>query len=203
MSSGSGAWDQHFIDHHINTRTGLSNYKLGMLIFIASEIMFFGGLIGAYIVLRYGNMPWAPPNNIEIPLALVAINTVILLSSSWFMHAAEVGLQNGNQSKFKTNLLITIVLGAIFLSIQGYEYVHLLGEGMGMDSSMFGATFYLLTGFHGVHVFGGLVYLIYIYGSSFSEKHTQKWHPHVEMGSAYWHFVDAVWVFVFTLVYII
>lgn len=185
---------------------GMTSHKLGMLIFIASEVMFFGGLIGAYIVYRFGSTFWGPPAGVEIPFMLPFINTILLVSSSFTLHKSHTDLMKGNMSGFKNFLLFTIILGLTFLSIQAYEYSHLYHEGMvfgGPNGTLYGASFYLLTGFHGAHVSGGVIYLIYTYATSFSGKHKPESHVHVEMGTAYWHFVDVVWVLLFTLVYVI
>lgn len=188
------------------TNTGISHHKLGMLVFITSEIMFFGGLIGSYVVFRFGNVNWNPPAGVEIPFLLPFINTLLLVTSSFTLHIAEGHLFKGNQSGFKNWLLFTVLLGTTFLTIQGIEYSHLYHEGMflgGPQGTLFGASFYVLTGFHGLHVTGGVIYLLFIYLTAFKGKHTVDNHFHVEMGATYWHFVDIVWIFLFTILYVI
>lgn len=193
-------------DDFSQTSLGMTSHKLGILVFIASEIMFFGGLIGAYVVYRFGSTYWGPPAGIEIPFLLPFINTILLISSSFTMHKSHIELVKGNMSAFKNFLLFTLILGIAFLSIQAYEYSHLYHEGLlfgGAKGTLYGASFYLLTGFHGLHVTGGVIYLLYTYGTAFTGKHKPESHIHVEMAAAYWHFVDIVWIFLFILVYVI
>jgi cytochrome c oxidase subunit 3 len=190
---------------------GTNTAFLGMLLFIGSELMFFAGLFGAYFNARAQAQPNWPPEGLEhvinpfptepIPF-LPVIATTILILSSGTMQWALWRIRKGDRRGMNRALLITLIMGAIFLSAQAFEYLVLLDQdGFGINSGIYGTLFYTMTGFHGAHVFGGLVgiFIVLLRGAAgqFSARH----HIAVEAVSAYWHFVDIVWIFLFFTLY--
>lgn len=191
--------------------------KRGMVIFLISEAMLFAGLIAGYLVLRAGAEAWPPSGapliHISLPPVstmqwLMLINTVFLISSSWTYHQAERQLEKG-KSGFLW-FIVTTLLGTIFLSVQAYEWIHLKHEGMWFNThSVYGSSFFALTGFHGLHVFiGVLLILIATIRSAFSFFKKNVWggsglvsHSYEACTGLYWHFVDIVWIILFTLLY--
>jgi heme/copper-type cytochrome/quinol oxidase subunit 3 len=176
----------------------------GMVFFIASEAVFFANLIAAYLYLRLRAGAWPSPADasfhIELNKLLVGINTVILLSSSIPMHFAGRAAARGNRRGLAWGLFFTIVLGLTFLSIQLYEYTH---STFGPRSGVFGSTFFTLTGFHGAHVTAGALFLIVCLIRTMRGDFTAKRHFAVQAAEMYWHFVDVVWVVLFTVLYLI
>lgn len=173
----------------------------GMIFFIGSEALIFANLIAAYLYLEiHSGENWG--QGVE-KLILPAINTVILLSSSGVIHIAEGHIRKGKIKQFVRWLGLTIVLGVIFLSLQGYEYANLYGEGKSLSSDIFGSAFFTLTGFHGLHVTIGVIFLLICLIRARRGHFTAQKHFAVEAGIMYWHFVDVVWVFVFSVVYLL
>jgi cytochrome c oxidase subunit III len=174
--------------------------RTGMLVFIMSEAVLFTNLIAAYLYLRFSSVHWFPADFPGFELTLPAINTVILLSSSIPVHWASQNIERGNRRNLVIGLALTIVMGAIFISGQAYEWTH---AGFTPQSSVFGSTFFTLTGFHGAHVLVGLTFLtvtlVRALRGSFSAEH----HFAVQAAAWYWHFVDAVWVFLFGSLYLL
>jgi heme/copper-type cytochrome/quinol oxidase subunit 3 len=183
---------------------GVELGKFAMWLFLASEVMFFTGLIGAYIVLRNASPDWPDPTQ-ELNIPLTALNTFLLICSSVTMVRALYAAMNHDASGFRTNLLATIIVGSIFLGVQAYEWNALLHHGLTPQGSLFGATFYTLTGFHGLHVLGGVITLVILFLRSQSGRANYvDGHYHaVEYAGLYWHFVDLVWILLFTIVYLI
>jgi heme/copper-type cytochrome/quinol oxidase subunit 3 len=181
--------------------TGIAHDKMGMWVFLCSEVMFFTGLIGSYIVLRFGSASWPHPGN-TLNIWLTALNTFILICSSVTMVKALASAQDGDMRKMKLFLCMTLLGGSIFLSIQAYEYYHLLHSGFTPKASLFGSVFYTTTGFHGFHVFCGVVCMAFVTGKAFLGKYTQAHHQGIETLGLYWHFVDLVWIILFTIVYL-
>jgi heme/copper-type cytochrome/quinol oxidase subunit 3 len=138
----------------------------------------------------------------ELAKVLTGINTFILICSSFTMVLALDAIQRGNQGKLKAYLFATVLLGATFLGIQVYEYGHLMHEGMHMNAHPYAATFFMCTGFHGAHVFAGVVYLSCILVAALRGKYTAKNHSPVELAGLFWHFVDLVWIILFTIIYL-
>ncbi len=174
----------------------------GMVFFICSEALIFANFIAAYLYLEIRNGGGWRLENVIFP----AINTVILISSSGFVHLAGTGIRKGNQNQLRLGLLGTIILGVIFLSGQAYEYTNLIGEGFTISSTQhgpFGSAFYTLTGFHGLHVTIGVIFLTICLIRAFRGHFTAQKHFTVEAAELYWHFVDVVWIFVFSLVYLL
>ncbi|MBJ7335143.1 MAG: heme-copper oxidase subunit III [Chloroflexi bacterium] len=185
-------------------KKGLGNPVLGMLLFIVSEIMFFAGLFAAYFSLRTATGVWPPEGNPAFELHSEAlfpgIMTALLVLSSVTCQFAVWRIRRGDRQGMNRALAMTVILGVIFLIGQVYDYTQL---GFGISDGVFGSTFYVLTGFHGAHVLGGVLMLavcLYRGGlGQFSAEH----HDMVEATSIYWHFVDVVWVLLFALLYFI
>jgi cytochrome c oxidase subunit III len=178
--------------------TAPSTLGVGVVVWLASELMFFAGLFAAYFTLRSIGDPW-PPEGVELEVARTALATVVLLASSGTMHVAVQAAERGDRRGAITWLGVTVLLGALFLSNQVVEYAT---ASFHMDDDAYGSIFYLLTGFHGLHVLGGLVFMgavaAVIAGGSRAPAH-----PAVQVCGYYWHFVDAVWIAVFATVYVL
>ncbi|MEY4667196.1 MAG: hypothetical protein RIQ87_976 [Chloroflexota bacterium] len=185
-------------------KKGLGNPVLGMLLFIVSEIMFFAGLFAAYFNLRTSTGIWPPAGNgafeLHDEIFFPAVMTSLLVLSSVTCQFAVWRIRAGDRKGMNRAFLATVILGVIFLCGQAYDYTQL---GFGIADGVFGSTFYVLTGFHGAHVLGGVLMLsvcLYRGGlGQFSAEH----HDMVEATSIYWHFVDVVWIFLFALLYIV
>ena len=193
---------------------GFSPGKFAMWLFIAQDAMGFVGLLSTYIVLRsaHAGSEWRPTIGDyhfegheglpELNKALTGVNTFILIVSSFTMVLALDAIQRGNQAKLKAFLFATIALGATFLGIQVYEYRHLMHEGMHMNAGPYASTFFMCTGFHGAHVFAGVTYLTCIWIGALRGKYTAQNHSPVELAGLFWHFVDLVWIILFTIIYL-
>jgi cytochrome c oxidase subunit III len=174
---------------------------LGMLLFIISEVMLFGAFFTAYFFIRVvGEAQWFPFEGFELPVGIAAVNTGILLSSSFTMHWTLEGIRNDNRRALQVGILTTFLLGLTFLSIQVNEYVHL---GFAPHDNAQATVFYCLTGLHGCHVFVGLVLLAMVNIRAFRGHYSSKEHRGVEVPGIYWHFVDIMWVFVFSSLYLL
>jgi cytochrome c oxidase subunit 3 len=194
-------------EHHgppeANQSSRIDRQTLGILLFIVSEVMLFGSFFAAYFFLRVvANVePW-PPEGLELPKAVAGVNTAILISSSFTVHWALESIRRGNRRGLIMGLAATWLLGATFLFIQMNEYWHI---GFSARDSSFGSIFYALTGLHGAHVTVGLGLLaaanIRAWRGHFGSK--PKEHLGVEVSGIYWHFVDVMWIIVFTTVYIL
>jgi heme/copper-type cytochrome/quinol oxidase subunit 3 len=177
--------------------------KLGMSLFLASEAFFFGALILAYIYYNYSPVLPPGPNAANSLAPLTAgIFTLFLLASSGTLWLAERSIARQNQSGMRLWLLATVVLGAIFLIGQGREYLHLIGDNVTISRNLFGTTFFTLTGFHGLHVFSGLIALAILSGLALAGAFRGPHSVAVETVGLYWHFVDVVWIVIFAIVYL-
>lgn len=176
---------------------------LAMYTFLASEVMFFGALIGSYIILRHGSLVWPPAGDPELPKGMTGINTLILVASSFTFHWGHKGLLAGNVGKLKLGLLLTVLLGATFLGIQANEWTSLIHEGLLPSKSILGACFFTLTGFHGLHVLGGVVTLLIVYLKSLAGRYSAQNDTGVHMIGLYWHFVDVVWIILYSSLYLL
>jgi cytochrome c oxidase subunit III len=173
---------------------------LGMLLFIISEVMIFGAFFTAYFFIRVvQDNPWPAPGT-ELPVAIAGVNTAILLSSSLTMHWALTSIKNGNRFGLKAGILSTFLLGFTFLFVQINEYVHI---GFSPQDSAQGSIFYGLTGLHGAHVFIGLTLLMMVTIRAFRGHFSPEEHRGVEVPGIYWHFVDAMWIVVYSSVYVL
>jgi len=185
--------------HHRSA--GMPTPLLGMLLFIASEVMFFGGLFAAYFNSRAMHQgAWQPPPP-AAPLDILPITlpiTIILVTSSVTMQLAVWAIRRGEQQKMRFWLAVTLALGVVFLAGQLYDYSEL---GFGISDGIFGTTFYTLTGFHGAHVFGGAIGLTILFARGVQGQFSARNHVAVEAISMYWHFVDVVWIALFTTLY--
>jgi cytochrome c oxidase subunit III len=183
--------------------SGIPTPLLGMLLFISSEIMFFGGLFAAYFNAR-ASVPagtWGPPEGAhELDIALAGVLTAVLLASSFTMQFGVWSIRRGDARGLRMWTAITIILGILFLAGQLYDYSVL---GFGIADGVFGTTFYTLTGFHGAHVFGGVVGLTIILARTLQGQFSARNHVAVEAVSMYWHFVDVVWIAVFSTIYLL
>ena len=184
-------------------RGGISNPILGMLLFITSEVMFFAGLFAAYFSTRAANKPWPPAEFDQIlnPFSIILVATVILIASSFTCQFAVWAIRRNDRRGFLRNIAVTFVLGVIFLLLQAYDYSLLFEEGMTIGSGPFGTTYFTLTGFHGAHVFGGVLMLGVVLYRGMSGQFSSRHHDAVEAASLYWHFVDVVWIFLFSILY--
>jgi heme/copper-type cytochrome/quinol oxidase subunit 3 len=195
--------DAPLMAHGSVLQTGISNGKIAIWLFLASEVMFFTGLIGAYIVLRGGqgfsNWP-DPAKSLNVPLT--AANTFLLICSSVTLVWGLQGYQANDKRTGNLGLLLTTIFGAIFVGVQVYEYIELFHLGMRPDAHLFGSTFYIMTGFHGLHVFLGVVTLAVLTVRGFLGHFDANNNATVEMAGLYWHFVDLVWIILFAIVYL-
>ena len=173
---------------------------LGMLLFIISEIMIFGAFFTAYFFIRIVNHnPWPAPGT-KLPEAVAGVNTAILVSSSLTIHWALTSVKRGNRFGLKAGMLSTFVLGFTFLFVQINEYVHI---GFSPGYSAQSTVFYALTGLHGAHVFIGLCILLTVTIRSFRGHYSPESHRGMEVPGIYWHFVDIMWIVVYTTVYVL
>jgi cytochrome c oxidase subunit III len=187
---------------HAEEGLGVYTQKLGMWIFLCSEVMFFTGLIGSYIILRWGsseNWP-VPAQTLNIPIT--ALNTFILICSSVSMVKAYAAAVHDDQRGLKRWLLTTVAGGATFVGVQAYEYTHLIEKGFVPSSNLFSSTFYTMTGFHGFHVTCGVISMAWVTMRAFQGKYAGGKYQGIETIGLYWHFVDLVWIILFTIVYL-
>jgi len=195
----------HAEAHHgppvANQSSRVDSATLGMLLFIASEIMLFGSFFTIYFFDRVVNGPaeWPPPPY-HLPVYVAGVNTIILVTSSFTIHWALQGIKRGNRAAMKAGLVLTIALGLTFLLTQFREYSRL---GFSPQDGAFGSTFYGLTGLHGAHVFVGLTILTFAAVRAFRGHFTPEHHHGIEISGIYWHFVDVMWIVVYTTVYIL
>lgn len=172
--------------------------KFGMWVFLISEIMFFTGLIGSYIVLRLGSASWPNPGEV-LNTALLGLNTVVLLSSSLTMALALHAIQQGRPAALQRFLLLTALLGTTFLVIKGVDYVHMWHRGFTISSNLFGSCYYLLTGFHALHVLSGVMLFLTLCVAASRGAFTATRCGRIEYSGLYWHFIDVVWVILFAI----
>jgi len=175
----------------------------GMVFFIASEALIFANFIASYLYLEIRGGHWTLPNGELLPWQFTAFNTLLLIGSSFTMHFASEGIAKGDKKRLVWGLFATILLGAIFLGGQSYEYSNLFSEGFTIGYKTFGSAFFMLTGFHGLHVTIGVIFLIICLIRALRGDFTAKNHFAVEAGAMYWHFVDIVWIVVFSTVYLL
>ena len=186
-------------DHHASQRTAV----FGMTLFLASEAMLFAGLIAGYIVLRLSSPAWPPsPDLPKLPVVLTGINTVFLIASSFTYHAAEVAVKKGKRGT--AWLFLTVLLGSLFLCIQGYEWYHMHHEGLWFNTGgVYGSSFFVLTGFHGLHVLIGVLMIAWALIRQLGGAYTAQSHTYLILAGMYWHFVDVVWLFLYSVLYLV
>ena len=181
---------------------------MGMYIFLASEVMFFGSLFAAYFYLYGSHLMWPPPPPSSINEFYVAvwpipvINTVVLLSSGFTCHFAADAIAQDNRRRFFMLQIATIVLGLGFEAGQLYEFITAFGRGLNLTANSFASAFFAMTGFHGLHVLGGLVLLTLVLYRAANGQFSSRHHVGVAAVTLYWHFVDVVWIFLFGILYV-
>ena len=175
--------------------------KFAIWLFPATEVMFFSGLIGSYIVLRSATDTWPNPED-RLAVNLTSFNTFVLIVSSWLMVKALFAAERGDRAGILKWLGLTILGGCLFVSIQVYEYWHQYHNELWPSTDLFWGTFYVMTGFHGIHVVVGLIWLICAWVAAARGKYTSTNFQGLELAGLYWHFVDLVWVLLFTIVYL-
>ncbi len=178
------------------------NTKLGIWTFLGGEVVFFGSLIATYLLLRLRSPAEFEAAKAHLSIPLIAVNTFILIFSSFMVVRALEAIQDGNQKGLRTNLLIVSVLGLIFVSGQAYEWSMLFRTGESLSSAL-GTPFFTITGIHGTHVFIGVIWSIFLQLGIRKGAYTKKRHQGIENFGLYWHFVDIVWIILFTLFYLI
>ena len=185
-----------------STSTGLSNNKMAMWLFLGSECLLFGGLISTYMLYR-GRVTQGPRPSQIFDIPFTSVSSFVLLMSSLTMVLAVTSAQRKDNERTKLWLTITALLGATFVGGQVYEFTAFYNEGLGFTTNLFSSSFYTLTGFHGVHVTVGVIMLLSLRGIISKDKDTGDRPEVVELIGLYWHFVDIVWIIIFTLVYLI
>jgi heme/copper-type cytochrome/quinol oxidase subunit 3 len=195
---------QHALGHADDFRAGqalgLDHRKLGMWLFIASEVMFFGGLIATYLHYKYS---LGFPESSELNVVLVGLNTMVLLTSSYMVVNGLDAIRKGRPGRLAVYLLATIVLGVAFLTGQIYEFADLYAHGVTLTGSIFGSSFFTLTGFHGLHVTAGVIWAIVTLVRALRGAFGPQDNMGVEIFGLYWHFVDIVWIVLFTIIYLV
>ncbi|MFP5342696.1 MAG: heme-copper oxidase subunit III [Candidatus Limnocylindria bacterium] len=192
-----------------DTHGGISNVILGMILFITSEVMFFAGLFAAYFSVRANATVWPPidpltdePFHLAI-LPLVGPATVLLILSSFTCQFAVWAIRRGDRTAFLRNIGVTFAIGVVFLIMQAIDYALLGSEGITLSTGTFGTTYFTLTGFHGAHVLAGVIMLGVVLYRGMAGQFSAKHHDAVEATSLYWHFVDVVWILLFSLLYLL
>jgi len=203
------------IPYTVKTRpdTGVNNAKLGIWLFLASEVMLFGGLFSAYIFLRVGAPVWPgellghvythASEVLNVPLA--TINTMVLIGSSVTIVMAWASLAMGDFKKYRLYMLVTILCGFAFLTIKYFEYSAKFEHGYFPKESTFLAIYFVLTGLHMIHVIGGIIVNLYFWGpgSKMWKTDPARFKHRIEIAGLYWHFVDIVWIFLFPTIYLL
>jgi cytochrome c oxidase subunit 3 len=205
IAHGHGAGHDDHGEHHgppaANVSSRVEAQFLGMLLFIVSEVMLFGAFFTAYFFIRVvADSDWFPLDGKELPKVIAGVNTLVLVSSSVTMHWALEGARRGNRRAMQVGLLTTAALGLTFLSVQVNEYVHI---GFAPHDNAQGTIFYGLTGLHGAHVAVGLTLLVFATLRAFRGHFTPEAHRGVEVPGIYWHFVDVMWIVVYSSVYLL
>ena len=196
VAEHSSSQDEHY------TSTGLPTPKVAMWLFLASECLLFGGLISTYLLYRGASVVGPYPADIfDIPYT--SVSAFVLLASSLTMVLALSAIQRGDDMRFRIWILTTAMLGMLFVGGQIYEFTTFYNEGLGINTNLFGSTFFTLTGFHGAHVTVGILMLLTLAWMNRLGKVDQKNNLSVELVGLYWHFVDIVWIVIFTVIYLI
>jgi heme/copper-type cytochrome/quinol oxidase subunit 3 len=179
---------------------GVDNRKLGVWVFLASEVIFFSALIATFLAFQVRSNIDAS-NVLNLPLT--SVNTFILIVSSFTVVNALDAVQQGKHGLFRLMLLFTLVLGALFVGIQGREWAELIHKGVTPSNDIFGTAFFVLTGFHGLHVIVGLIWLLFVIARALRGDFSAGNNLGVETFGLYWHFVDIVWIVLFAIIYLI
>lgn len=185
------------------TSTGQDHRKLLMWVFLGSECMFFGSFIATYLVYSGRSIIGPYPQDV-IDIPVTTVSTFVLLMSSLMMVLALAAIQRGSIRSFRVWVILTALLGATFLGFQVFEFYEFAHAGLTPRTNLFGSTFFTLTGFHGAHVTIGVIWLLSLAIFSFRKGHiTPESSLKVEIAGLYWHFVDVVWIVIFTVIYLI
>jgi heme/copper-type cytochrome/quinol oxidase subunit 3 len=187
-----------------NPVTGVTNAKLGVWLFLASEVMLFGALFSALITLRLGVSDWPHGYDVlNVPLA--TLNTVVLIFSSVTVVMAWASLKMHNLKQFKTYMSLTLLMSFIFLGIKAVEYGTKFSHGISPATSNFYAIYFVITGLHGLHILGGIIVNAYLLGpgSKMWKSEPERFTGRIECAGLYWHFVDLVWIFLFPILYLL
>jgi heme/copper-type cytochrome/quinol oxidase subunit 3 len=202
MATAEHAGDRHLVAEEHTTSTGLPNTKLAMWLFLASDCLLFGALISTYVLYRGASTTGPYPNDVfDIPYT--SVSSFVLLASSLTMVLALAAIQRGDVARSRVWLLSTALLGATFVGGQVYEFTVFHDEGLALTTNVFGTSFYVLTGFHGTHVAVGILMLLTLVSLSLAGRLGPERAETVELVGLYWHFVDIVWIVIFTVVYLI
>jgi heme/copper-type cytochrome/quinol oxidase subunit 3 len=192
---------EHSPEHE--TTTGIDHRKMLIWVFLGSECMFFGSLIATYLIY-YGQSVSGPTPADILDIPTTTVSTFVLLMSSFMMVMAYSNIRRGNVRNFRVWILCTAFLGATFLGFQVFEFREFAIHGhLTPRTNLFGSTFFTLTGFHGAHVTLGVVWLVSLFGYSFKGDLTPQEGLSVDIAALYWHFVDVVWIVIFTVIYLI
>jgi heme/copper-type cytochrome/quinol oxidase subunit 3 len=202
MGAGVAYADGEDHDHTL-TNSGISNNKLAMWVFLGSECLLFGGLISTFLLYKHNNLAGGPTPHELYDIELTSISSFVLLMSSLTMVLAVSAIQRGEHARLRLWLITTAILGSVFISGQVYEFQVFVKEGMGFTTNAASSAFFTLTGFHGVHVTLGIVMLLSTVLLSLRGRIPRARAEVVEIVGLYWHFVDVVWVLIFTIVYLI
>jgi cytochrome c oxidase subunit 3 len=184
--------------------TGLTNPKLGIWLFLASEVMLFGSLFSSYVLLRTGAESWPDQSSIlSVPLA--SLNTLILIASSVTIVLAWASLKGGNLSRYRLYMGLTILGGALFLVVKSFEYGDKFSHGLFPAENNFIGLYYTMTGLHALHVIGGMIVNAYLWGpgTKMWAHDRERFTNRIEVAGLYWHFVDVVWIFLFPVLYLL
>jgi heme/copper-type cytochrome/quinol oxidase subunit 3 len=193
-------------EHHehdpYDTATGTTNTKLAMWIFLSSECLFFGAFIATYLLYRGRSVEGPLPADVyNIPFT--SVTSFILLMSSLTMVLALAAIQRGDHRRFRVWMFATALFGLTFIAGQIYEFTEFYREGLALSTNVFGSSFFVLTGLHGAHVTVGIIWLLSLWGLSVQGKLGVQHSERVEIAGLYWHFVDVVWIVIFTVIYLI
>ncbi|KYC35289.1 cytochrome B6 [Scytonema hofmannii PCC 7110] len=198
MDSSIVSEELHHAAHgHIHDEEG--NKMFGFIVFLISETFIFLSFFAGYTIYKTTAIDWLPPGVSGLEIKEPAINTVVLVSSSFVIYLAERALQRHDLTKFRLFLMLSIAMGTYFLVGQAIEWSHL---SFGFTTGVFGGMFYLLTGFHGLHVFTGILLQLIVFGRSFIPGNYDSGHFGVNATSLFWHFVDVIWIVLFILIYL-
>ena len=181
----------------------LGNTQLAMLVLIAAEVMFFSGLVGAFLVFRFSGKPWPPPFQPRLPVEVTAVNTAFLLLSSYTMVRAQFAIKRADTKALPRLLTITGVLGVLFLAIQGYEWIRLVSFGLTASANVYGSIFYTIIGTHGVHVLSAVAWLVVVLVRAHMGRYSAQKPAGVVACAMYWHLVVGLWPILFYLVYLL
>jgi heme/copper-type cytochrome/quinol oxidase subunit 3 len=194
--AGPGAHD------HPPTATGVTNPKLAMWLFLASDCLFFGAFIAAYLLYR-GREQRGPSLRDVYDIPFTSASSFVLLMSSLTMVLALAAIQRGDYRRLRIWLLATALLGSVFVGGQVFEFTEFARHGLELDTNLLGSSFFVLTGFHGAHVSLGIIWLLSLWGLASQGRLTRNDAERVEIAGLYWHFVDVVWIVIFPVVYLI